>query len=147
VDRRGSQEPKGQRLELSGVLLVVCRLPPCAPVPGWAVAGEWWSLSRTADELSIICEERFVPAGVAHGGRWKALRAQGPLDHELVGVLTAVAEPLASAQIPIFAISTHDTDWVLVPEHRMKQAVAALEGAGHDVGQTQSPSLRVDRRK
>ncbi|MGA8207126.1 MAG: ACT domain-containing protein [Candidatus Dormiibacterota bacterium] len=147
MDSPGSQEPKRQRLDPSGVLLVVCRLPPGAPVPGWAVAGEWWSLSRTPDELSLICEERFVPAGVAHGGRWKALRVQGPLDHELVGVLAAVAESLASAQIPIFAISTHDTDWVLVPEDRMKQAVAALEAAGHDVGRTPSPSLRADRRK
>lgn len=118
-------------MEIASAVLVVCRLPPGEPIPGWAVAGEWWSVSRSPHELSIICEEHLVPAGVAHGGRWRAFRVEGPLDHELVGVLAAIAEPLGSARIPIFAISTHDTDWVLVPEHRLEQAAAALRGAGH----------------
>lgn len=139
MDSPGSREPKGQRIEISGARLLVCRLPPGDPIPGWAVAGEWWSLSRTPDELSIICEERLIPPGVAHGGPWRALRVEGPLDQELVGVLAAIAEPLATAQIPIFAISTHDTDWVLVPEHRLEQAAAALEAAGHHLGPSRSP--------
>ncbi|MGA7086908.1 MAG: ACT domain-containing protein [Candidatus Dormiibacterota bacterium] len=126
-----ARERTGQRLEAVGALLVVCRLPPDDPIPGWAVAGEWWSVSRSPDELSIICEEGSVPAGVAHGGRWIALRVEGPLDHDLVGVLATVADPLASAGIPIFAISTHDTDWVLVPEHRLGQAASVLRAAGH----------------
>ncbi|MFZ0995407.1 MAG: ACT domain-containing protein [Candidatus Dormiibacterota bacterium] len=118
-------------METGGPPLVVCRLSTGEPIPAWAVAGEWWSISRSPGELSIICEESLVPPGVAHGGRWTALRVEGPLDHELIGVLAALAEPLANAHIPIFAISTHDTDWVLVPEHQLEQAVAALQAAGH----------------
>jgi hypothetical protein len=70
------------------------------------------------------------------------LRVEGPLDHELVGVLAAFAEPLASARIPIFAISTHDTDWVLVPDDRLEQAAASLRAAGHYLGP--SPSAARD---
>jgi uncharacterized protein len=128
-------------METAGPPLVVCRLRPGEPIPDRAVAGEWWSVSRSPDELSIICEEGLVPPGVAHGGRWRALRVEGPLDHELVGVLEAIAEPLASAQIPIFAISTHDTDWVLVPEHRLEQAAVALRAAGHYLKPWPSPAV------
>jgi len=131
VDSPSSPDPRGMRLATAAAGLVVCRLPPGESIPSWAVAGQWWSVSRSPHELSVICEEGLVPAGVAHGGRWTVLRVEGTLEHELVGVLAAVAEPLASARIPIFAISTHDTDWVLVPEHLVQRAGAALGAAGH----------------
>ena len=111
--------------------MAVCRLEPTSPIPGWATAGSWWSVSRTEAELSIVCEERWVPAGMARSGPWRALMVEGPVDHALVGVLAALAAPLAAAQVPIFAVSTYDTDWVLVPEDRLGPARVALLGAGH----------------
>jgi hypothetical protein len=120
-------------LEITSASLVVCRLAPGQPIPGWAFAGDWWSVSRSEAELSIVCEERWVPEGVVHSGPWRALGVEGPLDHALIGVLASIADPLARAQIPIFVISTYDTDWVLVPEGRVAQAGAALLAAGHEL--------------
>lgn len=119
---------------LSGSL-AVCRLPADAPVPAWASAGALVSITRTADELSVVCAEEDVPNEVRAERGWRALKVVGPLDFALTGVLAALAVPLAEAGISIFALSTFDTDFVLVREGDLDRAMAALERAGHRVRQ------------
>ena len=112
--------------------LAVARLPTDAPVPEWA-AGPLVSVTRTPVELSIVCAERLVPDGVmAEKGR-RALVVEGVLDPALVGVLTAILVPLAEEEIPVFVVSTYDTDIVLVEDDLLSEACEALEAAGHQI--------------
>lgn len=126
-------QPVGLRLTASSLRLSVCRLEPGEPIPSWGTDGGWWSVSRSAVELSIVCEELRVPEGVVRSGPWRALMVEGPLDHSLVGILASISTTLAAAAVPIFALSTYDTDWVLVPEGRLEQARSALLAAGHQL--------------
>lgn len=110
--------------------LAVCRLPAEAPSPDWARPGDLLALIRTADELSVVCVERFVPPDVRAERGWRALQVQGPLEFALTGVLASIAVPLARAGVSIFALSTYDTDYVLVKEAALERAVEALSQAG-----------------
>lgn len=112
---------------------VVCRLAPGAPVPEWALSGAFASVTRTPDELSVVCAEEAVPAGVTTARDWRCLRFQGPFAFEETGVLASVTAPLAAAGISLFALSTYDTDYVLVRDGDLARAVAALREAGHRV--------------
>ena len=98
----------------------------------WAT-GRFVSITRTSDELSIVCAERDVPLGVKVDRGWRALKIEGPLDLSLTGVLASIAVPLAEAKINIFAISTFDTDYVLVKADRVAEAIGVLRNAGHYV--------------
>ena len=109
----------------------VCRLDPDAPIPGWALTGPVSSVTRTPDELSIVCPEAQVPAGVRCENGWRGIKIQGPLPFSLTGVLASVADPLSEAGISLFAISTYDTDYVLVKGAKLDDALAALSLAGH----------------
>lgn len=103
-------------------------------MPPWADAGgPPASVTRTAAELSVVCAEDAVPDGVTAERGWRALEAQGPFAFTLTGVLASLLVPLADAGVPIFALSTFDTDYVLVPAARAEDAVTALREAGHDV--------------
>jgi hypothetical protein len=118
--------------------LAVCRLAPSAPDPDWAQGGgvQAGALSarvRTAEELSVVCAQELVPPGVQADIGWRALKVTGPLDFTLVGVLAGLARPLADAGVSIFAISTYDTDYVLVKEIDLERAIQALLGAGYEV--------------
>jgi uncharacterized protein len=114
--------------------LAVCRLEADAAPPAWGIGGALWSLTGTAEELSVVCEERRVPEGVRREAGWRALKVAGPLDFALTGVLSAIAAPLAAAGVSIFAVSTFDTDYLLVKDERLADAVAALRAAGLIVG-------------
>ncbi|MBV9742721.1 MAG: ACT domain-containing protein [Acidobacteriia bacterium] len=100
--------------------------------PDWAYEGEFVSITRTADEVSIVC--RSVPENVPCERGWRCLKVRGPLDFSLTGVLSSIAKPLADAAVPIFAISTFDTDYILVFEKHLPQAINALKSAGHSAG-------------
>jgi hypothetical protein len=113
--------------------LAVCRLPAGADVPGWAVAGEFVSVTRTSDELSVVCGEAEVPEGVQADRGWRALRVAGTLELSLVGVLASLANALAGAGVSLFAVSTFDTDYLLVRGHDLERATAALRADGHAV--------------
>lgn len=112
-------------------LLAVSRFEPRAEIPGWALVGEFWSVTRTADELSVICPEDAVPSGITSEPGWRALKLVGPFEFALTGILTSVLDPLAAAGVAIFAFSTFDTDYVLVKADDLDAAVAALTAAGH----------------
>ena len=114
--------------------LAVCRLEPGAAIPGWAWGdGAFVAVTRTRSELSIVCTEAQVPEGIAREGGWRILEVEGPLDFALTGILAALAGPLAKAGISLFAVSTFDTDYVMVKEERLEAAVAALAEAGHRI--------------
>jgi uncharacterized protein len=122
-------------LDLWAPRLAVCRLAADAGLPTWVdlAARPLVCVARTEDELSIVHPEHLVPDEVEAERGWRALSVRGPLAFELTGILASLAAPLADAAVPIFAISTHDTDWLLVPELRLQAAVSALENAGHRV--------------
>jgi len=110
----------------------VCRLSAADPVPAWA-SGLFVSITRTAAELSIVCAQEHVPADAKHEPDWRILEVAGPLDFSLTGILAAIATPLAAAGISIFAVSTFDTDYVLVKHASLACAADALRAAGHAV--------------
>lgn len=126
--------PASLQLEAVETRLAVCRLDAGSDVPPWVDrSSAFTSLTRTKDELSIVCAQDDVPDGVPIEGPWRAFRVKGPLVMTLIGVVAALANPLADAGISIFAISTFDTDYVLVHEPDFATAVGALTQAGHVV--------------
>jgi hypothetical protein len=107
-------------------------LAPHGAVPDWvAGAGPLVSLTRTGDELSIVCPAARVPTGLRVEAGWSALKLEGPIPFDQVGVLASIVKPLAEAGISVFAISTFDTDYVLIKTASLQGALAALTGAGH----------------
>ena len=110
--------------------LAVCRLSVDVPFPEWARPGDLLALVRTRDELSIVCAERFVPPEICAERGWRAIQVQGSLDFTLVGVLAAIVTPLAQAGVSIFAVSTYETDYILVKEDALERSIQALSQAG-----------------
>ena len=108
--------------------LAVCRLPASDRIPSWALELHegFVSITRTPDELSIVCPQEAVPPDTQVEEDWRALVVAGPIPFEATGVLSALANPLAEAGIPIFAISTYDTDYVLVREKNLERALHVL---------------------
>lgn len=124
----------GLTLELLPGTLAVCRLSADAALPAWAtVPGPFLTVSRTPDELSITTTQDTVPPGVRCERDYRGIRVRGTLAPELVGILLSIAAPLAEAGLGIFAISTHDTDYVLVKARDLTAALDALERAGHEI--------------
>jgi hypothetical protein len=112
--------------------LAVCRLPANVPPPNWALAGDGFlAFVRAGEELSVVAPSAAVPERVPREDGWRAIGVKGPLDFSLTGVLASLATPLAEAEIPILAIGTHDTDYVLVKEEQLERALEALTAAGH----------------
>jgi hypothetical protein len=122
----------GLRLTTLEGRFAIARLPADAAVPAWAV-GQVVTVTRTPDELSVICPENAVPEATPAERGWRCLKVQGPLSFELTGILAALSRPLADVRIPLLALSTYDTDYLLVREDHLGAASAALERAGHCV--------------
>jgi len=111
----------------------VCRLPADAPVPEWAATGPFASVTRTADELSIVCLADSLPADVRSEQHWMCFKLEGPFAFTQVGILASFINPLVENGVPIFAISTYDTDYVLVSEEYAAITLQALQDAGHEL--------------
>jgi len=111
----------------------VCRLPADASVPNWATDSKFFSVTRTQDELSIVCAQTDVPSNIQVEPNWTCLKVQGPLDFSLTGVLNSLTMPLADAGISIFAISTFDTDYLMVKQNQLEATIQALTQAGHQI--------------
>jgi hypothetical protein len=127
--------PKGSQLKfrwLPGPYAVV-RLPSDTTVPDWARKGDFTSITRTGDELSIVCPAASLPKDVDSGRRWMCLKLEGPFPFSQIGVLLSFIKPLSNNGVPIFAISTYDTDYVLVQEEFAGVALNALQVAGHEL--------------
>jgi hypothetical protein len=106
----------------------VCRMGPDAAIPAnlLQVHPGFLSITRTADELSVVCPEELAPAGAKAQPGWCAFKVEGPLDFSLTGVMATLATPLATAKISLFAVATFDTDYLLVQERDLEAAIAAL---------------------
>lgn len=128
-----SAEPGYLTLSVLDERLAVCRFDPGSEVPAWAVEGRFSSVTRTPDELSVVCPDYCVPPDVVCERGWRALKLEGTFDLDLTGILVSVASPLSEAGVGVFAIATYDTDYVLVRETQLEQAVTELSGHGHTV--------------
>lgn len=116
------------------VLLGICRLKPGQPIPPWAQQGEFFSITKTSEEISIICPEKAIPAeDVLCERGWRALKITGILDFSLVGILSAISTALAQAGISIFAVSTYNTDYILIKARELEAALQTLGNDGHEV--------------
>jgi len=124
---------QGLTLSILPDLFAICRLDPRSSIPDWARAGNLFSVTRTPDELSIVCSEDHLPSQVKCEKGWRCLKVEGPLALSLPGILASLAAPLANAGIPIFAISTFDTDYLLVKANDLQNAMQVLRQAGHRV--------------
>jgi hypothetical protein len=114
-------------------VFAVCRLDPSGAVPSWTYGAHFFSITRTADELSVVCPEQAVPEGIKCEKAWRCLRVAGTIDFAAVGILASLVAPLAGAGISVFAISTFDTDYLLVKENDLARALVALSQAGHRI--------------
>ena len=104
----------------------VCRLSDDEAVPDWAQLGPVSSVTRTARELSIVCEQDVVPPEVQSETGWRCLMVEGPLAFTEVGILASLTAPLAASGISVFVISTYDTDFLLVKEASLQRALSSL---------------------
>lgn len=111
----------------------IARLAPDSNVPHWASRGEFTSVTRTPEELSVVCPAENLPQDVASPHNWICLKLEGPFPFATTGVLLSFIESLSRNQVPIFAISTFDTDYVLVQEEHAQAAINFLQAAGHDL--------------
>jgi uncharacterized protein len=116
-----------------GEAYAILRLEPDAAIPDWAIHGEFNSISRTADELSIVCPASNLPPSIQAEQRWMCLKLEGPFPFSMTGILLSFIQPLSDNAIPIFAVSTYDTDYVLIQEEFSEKALAILRQAGHEL--------------
>ncbi|MGE5254884.1 MAG: ACT domain-containing protein [Planctomycetaceae bacterium] len=111
----------------------VCRLEKKAPIPKWGIKGGLSSITRTEEELSVVCLEKQIPRAVKKEGGWRVLKVEGPLDFSLTGLLASLTAPLAREGISLFALSTYDTDYLLVKEGKLEKAIQGLREEGYEV--------------
>ena len=110
----------------------ICRLPADAAMPIWAQGGVFVSITRTRDELSVVCAQAAVPEGVQMEGGWRCFKVEGPFALDsAIGVVAALVVPLAEAEIGVFVVSTYDTDYLLVKDAHLARATEVLARAGH----------------
>jgi hypothetical protein len=114
-------------------LYAIVRQFPNAPVPAWATKDNFTSITRTAEELSIVCPAENIPAELVPALRWTCLKLEGPFPFTQTGVLLSFVQPLSNNGIPIFAMSTYDTDYVLIPQEHADRALGLLNEAGHEL--------------
>ncbi len=132
----GQNAPRHQlNLSLLKGRFAVCRLKPSEQVPQWAFSDKsFCSVTYTRDELSILCKESAVPKEIKSQERgWRLFKVAGPLDFSLTGILASMAEPLAKAGVSIFAISTFETDYLMVKEEKLELAQRTLKETGHSI--------------
>ena len=124
-----------KKLELSLLphRYAVCQFHPDKHIPYWALLGDFVSLTRTHEELSIVCQQDNVPEDIEAERGWRCLQVQGAFDFTVAGVNASLAIPLAEANISVLAIATYATDYVLFKEENLEQALQVLEQAGHYV--------------
>ena len=121
-------------LSLLPETFAICRLEPGTPLHDLQKGGSFFSITSTMDELSVVCPVDSIPSTEIKADRdWSCFKLHGPFPFDLVGILNSVTAPLAEAKVGIFAISTYDTDYVLVKQELLESAIAALRKAGHTV--------------
>src|SRR5712672_3129115 len=128
-----SESNRRYQLTVLPGFFAIVHLAADAPLPSWASAGDFFSLTRTSDELSVVCLSYQVHSSLTAETGWRTLKVQGPFALSEIGVLAALAAALAHAKVSLFAISTFATDYLLISDKSLNAAVAALRAAGHGV--------------
>jgi hypothetical protein len=111
----------------------ICHFAPGTPFPDWVQTNSFFSLTNTSEEISLVCLMETIPSEVDADRNWRCFKLQGPIPFSLTGILNSITLPLAQASLGIFAISTYDTDYVLVKQEVLPQALSALTDAGHTI--------------
>jgi hypothetical protein len=135
ADESSAKHLRRQQLkfrQLRGSYAIV-RLAPDAPIPAWATSREFTSITRTTDEVSIVCPAGNIPEDVSSGPPWTCLKLEGPFLFSQTGILLSFIQPLSGNGVPIFAVSTYDTDYVLIQEEHMGGVIELLRKAGHEL--------------
>jgi uncharacterized protein len=125
---------ENMKLKILNLNFTVVKFPPTEKIPLWALNSDVFSITRTDEELSIVCPSECLPINEAFSdveNDWKCIKVEGILDFSLTGILSSLANPLAENNISIFAISTFNTDYLLVKSHSIEKAVVVLENEGH----------------
>ena len=126
-----SEPMKKLRLSLFSHKYAVCQFHPDKHIPYWALLGDFVSLTRTHEELSIVCQQDNVPEDIEAERGWRCLQVQGAFDFTVAGVNASLAIPLAEADISVLAIATYATEYLLIKEENVEQTLQVLEQAGH----------------
>ena len=111
----------------------VCRLEINEEIPKWAINSQFYSITKTQDELSIVCPQNNIPSNIKYEADWRILKVEGPLDFSLIGILSSISNILANNKISIFAISTYDTDYILVKDKDVENAIKVLSNENYHV--------------
>jgi len=111
----------------------IAKFPPDAAIPAWANGSSFFSITRTLDELSIVAVETSVPPELDAARGWRMFKVNGPFSFDEIGVVAALANPLARVGVAIVVISTFDTDYLLVQQEEVPVAIETLEHAGHTI--------------
>ncbi|MCA0456938.1 MAG: ACT domain-containing protein [Chloroflexi bacterium] len=120
-------------LKLLPELFGILKLPPTERFPAWVADAPLFFAARTSDELSVMCPQAIIPAGLAYSANWHCLRVHGELAFDEVGVAARLARPLAEAGLSIFVVSTHDRDYVFVARDDLPRVISAYEGVGFHI--------------
>ncbi len=113
--------------------MAVCRFEPTAALPDWIVESSFNSITRTAEELSIVCREALVAPGTTCESGWRCFKVDDILDFSEIGIIYTLTQTLAKSAVSVFVISTYDTDYFLVKEKDLATAIEALTAAGQQV--------------
>ncbi len=113
--------------------MAVCRFDSTSESPDWIDQSAFYSITRTQEELTIVCREALVPPGTKCERGWRCFRVQGVLDFSEIGIMFSITQPLAKSGVSVFVISTYDTDYFLVKEKELPKAIDALTAAGHQI--------------
>lgn len=111
----------------------VCRLEINEEIPKWAINSQFYSITKTQDELSIVCPQNNIPSNIKYEADWRILKVEGPLDFSLIGILSSISNILANNKISIFAISTYDTDYILVKDKDIENATKVLSNENYHI--------------
>ena len=114
-------------------LYAVCKLHPDKYIPHWALLGDFVSLTRTNEELSVVCLQENVPEEISAERGWRCVKVEGAFDFSVAGINASLATPLAEAGLSVLAIATYSTDYILIKEGYLDVALEVLSGAGHSV--------------
>ena len=122
------------RFQLLDERYAVVRLAPESSIPAWATSGRFFSITRTDDELSVVCRQESVPDDLTVSNDWSCLKLVGPFAFDETGIVASVTRTIADADVGVFVVSTYDGDHILVKVADLSTVTSALRGAGHLVG-------------
>ena len=109
----------------------IVRLSSQSDIPNWAYGGSFISITKTDDELSVLCNMKSVPQNQVAELDWQIIKVVGPLDFSLTGILAGITQPLAGHGISVFAVSPYDTDYILVKNEQLEKAIEILKNEGY----------------